>query len=137
MKSDQDIFLINQALSKKPGLSNVQIDLQSKLASIVYDSSITAPDFIVDHIHGLNGGWTASQNMEAQIFHVQGLNCGNCVKKIESSVENVTVNLPQAKAYCVAKDSKNVEKSIQNLGFKAFPLGPYQGRVVVKVSFCA
>ena len=136
MKNDEDIFLINQALSKKPGLFNVQIDLQSKLASIVYDSRIAAPDFIIDHIHSLNGGWTASQNMEAQIFHVQGLNCGNCVKKIENSVENVTVNLPQAKAYST-KNSKNVEKSIQNLGFKALHLGPYQGRVVVKVIFWA
>ena len=134
MSNDSSIFTINQALTKKPGVSNVQIDLQSKIAAIVFDNRLTAPDFLIDHIDGLeNGDFKASEAIEAQIFHVQGLNCGNCVKKIENSVDNVTVNLAQAKAYCL-KNSKNALKSIQNLGFKAVPLEPYQNRSVVKVS---
>ena len=102
MTCDSCIFTITKALSSKPGVSKVHIDLQSKLASIVYDSRLTASDFIIEHIHGLNEGFTASEaHSQAQIFHVQGLNCGNCVKKIEGSLDNVTVNLPQAKAYCL------------------------------------
>merc|ERR1711976_547775 len=128
MTCDSCIFTITKALKSQPGVSTIHIDLPSKLASIVYDSRLSAPDFLIDHIHGLNEGFAASEAPEdAQIFHVQGLNCGNCVKKIESSVDNVTVNLPQAKAYCL-KNAKNALKSIQNLGFKALPSGPYQGR---------
>ena len=131
MTCDSCIFTITKALKSQPGVSNIHIDLPSKLASIVYDSRLSAPDFLIDHIHGLNEGFAASEAPEdAQIFHVQGLNCGNCVKKIESSVDNVTVNLPQAKAYCL-KNAKDALKSIQNLGFKALPSGPYQGRVVI------
>ena len=128
MTCDSCIFTITKALSSKPGVSKVHIDLQSKLASIVYDSRLTASDFIIEHIHGLNEGFTASEaHSQAQIFHVQGLNCGNCVKKIEGSLDNVTVNLPQAKAYCL-KNSKDALKSIQNLGFKVLPLAAYQER---------
>ena len=136
MTCDSCIFTITQALSSKPGVHKVHVDLQSKLASIVYDSRLTASDFLINHIHDLNEGFTASEApSDVQIFHVQGLNCyKGCVKKIEDSVPDVTGNLAQAKFYCL-KNSKDALKSIQNLGFKALPLAPYQERVVMPVSW--
>ena len=92
--------------------------------------------------HGKNiffSGFTATNKSNGQVFilHVQGLNCGKCVAKIESSFENsqVKVNLVHGKAYCFGGlDVETTRKAISDLGFKTYPYLPHQGRVRLDVS---
>ena len=92
--------------------------------------------------HGKNiffSGFTATNKSNGQVFilHVQGLNCGKCVAKIESSFENsqVKVNLVHGKAYCFGGlDLETTRKTISDLGFKTYPYLPHQGRVRLDVS---
>ena len=136
MTCDSCVFTITTKVSKKPGIKSIHVDLSSKVASIIYDSRVTATDFVIDHVHSLNEGFTASLAHHVHVLHVQGLNCGRCVAKIESSIDNVKVSLPQGKVFCMAPDTKLdvLKKSIDNLGFKTYPYGPHQGRVVLSVS---
>ena len=84
-------------------------------------------------------GFTATNKSNGLVYilHVQGLNCGKCVAKIESSFENsqVKVNLVHGKAYCFGGlDVETTRKAISDLGFKTYPYLPHQGRVRLDVS---
>ena len=84
-------------------------------------------------------GFTATNKSNGLVYilHVQGLNCGKCVAKIESSFENsqVKVNLVHGKAYCFdGLDVETTRKAISDLGFKTYPYLPHQGRVRLDVS---
>ena len=84
-------------------------------------------------------GFTATNKSNGLVYilHVQGLNCGKCVAKIESSFENsqVKVNLVHGKAYCFGGlDLETTKKAISDLGFKTYPYLPHQGRVRLDVS---
>lgn len=135
MTCDSCVFTITTKLRQKPGIESINVDLATKITSIVYNANITAIDFLIDHIHDLNEGFTARlADPKVAVFHIFGLNCGRCVNKIQSSLDNVVVNLAQGKAFSFQTASpEEFVKSIQNLGFKAFPLGPYQGRVLLQV----
>jgi copper chaperone CopZ len=142
MTCDSCVFTITSTVGKKiPGIKFATIDLATKIATFIYDPSVTATDFIIEHIYDLNEGFTASDVTEQTfVLHIQGLNCGRCVAKIESNLPNVKVNLTQGKAFCRNHDQSGqksedfVIKSVQNLGFKALLFGPNQGRIVVNVS---
>ena len=50
------------------------MDLSSKVACIIYDSRVTATDFLIDHIHALNEGFTATEaNHNLFVLHIQGM----------------------------------------------------------------
>lgn len=138
LKSDSSLLVINDAVRKKPGIVSVSVDLASKVATFVYDSRVTAIDFLIDHIHNLNEGFTAWHDSDLYVLHVQGLNCGKCVRKIESSFEEgqVRVNLAQGKAFCEEDKQRTYGDVIRGLGFKAVDFGPRQGRVLLNVSIC-
>ena len=52
---------------------NTPWDLSSKVACIIYDSRVTAMDFLIDHIHALNEGFTAKDaNHDLFVLHIQG-----------------------------------------------------------------
>ncbi len=99
---------------------------------------------MIDHIQGLNEGFAASQAPEhTQVLHLLGLNCGRCVNKVETSLKeesdcDVKVNLAQGKAFCLHLGNfssvQDIVESIGKLGFKACPLKPHQGRVLLNVS---
>ena len=51
---------------------NLPWDLSSKVACIIYDSRVTAMDFLIDHIHALNEGFTAKDaNHDLFVLHIQ------------------------------------------------------------------
>lgn len=135
LSSDSQIFTVTSKVGKKPGVKSLSMDLSSQVASFTYDSSVTAVDFLIDHIHALNEGLTATEASELVVMHVQGLNCGKCVQKIETNMDGAKVNLAQGKAYAFnSTDETLVAQKIRDLGFKAYPLGPYQGRVRLDVT---
>jgi len=138
MTCDSCIYTIDSKISKKPGIRNISVDLKTEICAVIYDPNVTAPDFIIDYVHDLNEGFTATNKSNGQVFilHVQGLNCGKCVAKIESSFENsqVKVNLVHGKAYCFGGlDLETTRKTISDLGFKTYPYLPHQGRVRLDV----
>lgn len=140
MTCDSCVFTISSKLCKKPGITSITVDLSSKVACIIYDSRVTAMDFLIDHIHALNEGFTAKDaNHDLFVLHIQGLNCMRCVNKVQSSFmpeNSVQVNLAQGKAFCFQKRHQEQEtlKTIRNLDFKAYSFGPHQGRVLLQVS---
>merc|ERR1712079_988554 len=79
MTCDSCIYTIDSKISKKPGIRNISVDLKTEICAVIYDPNVTAPDFIIDYVHDLNEGFTATNKSNGQVFilHVQGLNCEN------------------------------------------------------------
>ena len=73
MTCDSCVFTISSKVGKKPGITSITVDLSSKVACIIYDSRVTATDFLIDHIHALNEGFTATETSHNMfVIHVQG-----------------------------------------------------------------
>ena len=60
MTCDSCVYTISNKVGKKPGIHSVNVDLETGISTVIYDPNVTAPDFIIDYVHDLNEGFTAT-----------------------------------------------------------------------------
>ena len=131
---------IESVIGEKPGVIEIQVNLEKKEAVIWYDSKQTSPTELQDLIEDM--GFTASLIADKQSEHlssgntltcvirVEGMTCQSCVKNIEGNmkkyvgVNDITVSLERKEANIKydpsACDPETLRGQIENLGFDAF-----------------
>jgi copper ion binding protein len=136
---------IQTKVRDKPGINNIEVNLDNASAVVSYDPSVTAPDIIAGYIMDCNPNkFTATvmptQNREKPSdtkkhrqaatarVHIDGMTCGKCVKHIETKmstavgVMSVRVNLEEKMGEIefdkAATTSNNIVQNVNNIGTK-------------------
>lgn len=129
---------IEQVISEKSGVCNIEVSLENEAAFIIYDKKKTTPEAVRDAIEDMGfeaslPGAGSKEKLEAHcssqlVFQVTGMKCKSCVKKIKDKlsenrgVYEVNVSLEDEKASVnfnpEATTLGEIHNELASLGFK-------------------
>lgn len=128
---------IEQVLSEKPGVYSINVSLEQKRGVIMYDSNVTSPTALADHIDDM--GFEAAVELPAEVstcsgsVSIQGMTCQSCVNHIEETLSKkagvlrICVSLAAASASIdfdpAITDIDRLCEAIDDMGFEACKAG--------------
>ncbi|CAA9432243.1 MAG: Lead, cadmium, zinc and mercury transporting ATPase; Copper-translocating P-type ATPase [uncultured Rubrobacteraceae bacterium] len=114
---------VEQALSKKEGVSGASVNFAAEKATVEYDPKATDPDELIEVIEGAGYG----TDVRETTFGVMGMTCASCVGRVERALKKVpgvleaTVNLANEKAtvrYLAGEaEPRDFEKAVEDAGY--------------------
>ncbi|XP_075232705.1 copper-transporting ATPase 1 isoform X2 [Lycorma delicatula] len=120
---------IQDGIIKRPGVYEIKVSLENKLAHVVYNSHLTDPSELCDAIEdmGFDASLPLLQKESTCRIHVQGMTCMSCVNNIQgviskkNGVNSIVVSLEKKEAE--VKYSNNITSApiiaewIADMGF--------------------
>ncbi|XP_067134859.1 copper-transporting ATPase 1 isoform X1 [Centruroides vittatus] len=123
-------------ISRMKGVERIQVSLAEKLATVVFDSTLTGPEMLCSKINEM--GFVSSLPIQKElpynqvvtvIIYIEGMTCHSCVRNIEDNVKtkagvlNVNVSLEKKLAAIEYNPSvvnpEELRTTIEDMGFEA------------------
>ena len=93
MHCDHCAHKVMTALTKDKGVSDVDINIERRVASVTYDASLTTPDKIKNQLDGTRYVPTAYSASDViareKTYLIEDMHCGNCARRIFNALEQI------------------------------------------------
>ena len=131
MHCDHCAHKVMTALNQAPGVSDVDINIERRVATLKYDESITCPDSIKTWLNGTRYVPTAYNAndviLREKSYRIDDMHCGNCARRISSALEqnkavdSLDFDLEKHVVYVRYDANKtsrdNIQETLNGLGF--------------------
>ena len=93
MHCDHCAHKVMTALNQAPGVKDVEINIEKRVATVKYDEDATCPDSIKTWLNGTRYVPTAYSPTDVIIRHktyrIEDMHCGNCARRISTALEQI------------------------------------------------
>ncbi|XP_065221197.1 copper-transporting ATPase 1 isoform X2 [Planococcus citri] len=96
MKCNSCVRKIESAMSMKKGVISVKVNLEDKLAKIIYNERCLLPSELCSYLEelkfkaSLSPPTSESEELTSSRFRIEGMKCNSCVNKIESTLKDTS-----------------------------------------------
>lgn len=94
MHCDHCAHKVMTALTQDNGVSDVDINIERRVATVTYDATKTTPDKIKSQLNGTRYVPTAYSASDVIIrektYRIEDMHCGNCARRISKALEQTT-----------------------------------------------
>ena len=147
MHCDHCAHKVMTALNQAPGVQDVDINIERRVATVTYDETATCPDSIKTWLNGTRYVPTAYSTTDVisreKTYRIEDMHCGNCARRISNALEQIagvdSLDFDIDKhtfsvGYDANKTSRdNIRATINSLGYT--PVDYYSQEIVAYAYF--